>query len=450
MQNQSQLEQFLTHQAGYNEKEVYWAVIWIKQFIKQNNQPPNEQSTLAFLQGLEKTKPPFVIQKAKHALQLYLLFQSQTQSNITDPGKSLQNRGVPQEATSPSNVLMRAQSYAMAQVRSHLRLKHRSYRTEKTYLQWINRFFTFLYVYREFSPQANPLLRTTEPDIQVSINKVLSHISEDHLKAFLSQLALKDKVSAQTQNQALNALLSLYRGVLNKEILGLSTVLRAPYRRRLPVVLSKNEISQILNNLDMPYRLMIQCIYGGGLRLEECLSLRVQDLDFENQCLIVRAGKGDKDRRTLFPQVLHSPIKQYLQELQLLWKQDRRTNAPGVSVPNGLAKKYPTAPYQWNWYWVFPARGFCHHPHTNEKVKWHLHPSVLQKRVHQAIQICQIHKQASVHSFRHSFATHLVEQGYDIRTVQELLGHSNLQTTMIYTHVAQKNKMGVRSPLETL
>lgn len=330
----------------------------------------------------------------------------------------------------------------LAKTREIIKLKHRSYRTEKSYLAWMERFFRFLEEHRGIARRFG-----TGGVTGGRSDDRVSPITADDLRAFLGFLAAEGSVSSGTQDQAFNALLLFFRYVLVKDIEGLCSVLRAKKKRRLPVVFSREEVALVLDALKNPYRLMAALIYGGGLRLEECLSLRIKDLDFKNETLIVRAGKGDKDRLTLLPPVLFGDLARHVHEIRLLWEADRRLDEPGVKVPMGLDRKYPGVGKRWEWFWVFPARGFCTDPRTGERIRWHLHPSVLQKRVHTAITAAGICKPASVHTLRHSFATHLVEDGYDIRTVQELLGHSNVQTTMIYTHVAVRNKRGVRSPL---
>lgn len=330
----------------------------------------------------------------------------------------------------------------LAKTREIIKLKHRSYRTEKSYLGWLERFFRFLEEHRSIARRFGATTVTGDRSDDRS-----SPITADDLRAFLGFLAAEGSVSSGTQDQAFNALLLFFRYVLVKDVEGLCSVLRAKRRQRLPVVFTREEVALVLDALKNPYRLMAALIYGGGLRLEECLSLRIKDLDFENETLIVRAGKGDKDRLTLLPPVLFGDLGRHVHEIKLLWEEDRRLDEPGVKVPMGLDRKYPGVGKRWEWFWVFPARGFCTDQRTGERIRWHLHPSVLQKRVHTAIATAGICKPASVHTLRHSFATHLVEDGYDIRTVQELLGHSNVQTTMIYTHVAVRNKRGVRSPL---
>jgi len=307
-----------------------------------------------------------------------------------------------------------------------LRLQHKSYRTEKTYIGWVLRFARFL-------PNTPP-----------------EQITEVHLRHFLTYLAVEQHVAAATQLQAFNALLFAFRHLLGREVNGLKQTVRATKPKRLPVVLAQSEIRSIFRSLESPYRLMAKLIYAGGLRLAECLSLRVKDLDFDEAIIVVRAGKGDKDRTTLFPRSLHAEMRSHLRDVRILFDNDRRTNAPGVPLPDALARKTPHASTEWAWYWVFPSRRLSVEPRSGEPFRYHVYPSSLERQVTTAVRVLGIPRQATVHSFRHSFATHLIEAGYDIRTVQELLGHSHLQTTMIYTHVATKHKQGIISPIERL
>ena len=411
---------YLCKQLGMDQRRADWSCYWVERFQHSHGIPApgnRDDSLNQFLAAVARNKPDHVVRYANEALQRWFLF--------------LDVRGGSGIAAGDSDWQQwREYTSGLTQrVREVLRLKHRAYRTEQTYLGWLSRFFTFLEEHRGFPGKGT--------------------IEADDLRAYLSWLAAAKQVSAGTQNQALNALLPLYRSILGVNIDGLDTTLRAKPVKRLPVVLTRQEIGALFEKLPMPYRLMVQLIYGGGLRLEECLSLRVKDLDFENAFLTVRYGKGNKDRVTLFPEVLHDTVRKHLKEQRLRWERDRRDGNPGVSVPQGLARKYTGLPVEWGWFWVFPASGFCTDPHTGQRVRWHLHPSVLQKQVKSALQVTGVAKHASVHTFRHSFATHLVEDGYDIRTVQDLLGHANLQTTMIYTHVAARNKLGVRSPIQS-
>ena len=311
-------------------------------------------------------------------------------------------------------------------VRDVLRLEHKSYRTEQTYLNWVRRFV-------EFSDGRPP-----------------AEITERDLRHYLTYLAVELHVAAATQQQAFNALLYLFRHSLKQEVKGLLQTIRAKKPKRLPVVLSQREIAHVIKSLRSPYSLMAKLIYGSGLRLSECLSLRVHDLDFASEVLTVRSGKGDKDRTTLFPRGLHGEMRAYLEQLRMFFDDDRRYKRPGVPLPNALERKHPNAAVEWGWFWLFPSHRLSVEPRTGRALRWHVYSTTLQRQFSIAVKAVGITKAASVHSLRHSFATHLIESGYDIRTVQELLGHSNLQTTMIYTHVATKNKRGVISPLDRL
>ncbi len=306
-----------------------------------------------------------------------------------------------------------------------MRLKHLSPRTEKTYLAWFAQFKAF----------------TRE--------KPRRELSELDLKGFLSYLAVERKVAAATQRLAFNAILFLYRNVLGLEVNGLSTVVPSRVPKKLPVVLSKQEIQRAFSHLREPYLLMAQLIYGGGLRLEECLTLRVKDIDFERNCLTIRAGKGSKDRETVLPEKVISDIHRHLMKIHRLYDQDQKRRIE-VTTPGALGRKYPGVGGEWGWYWVFPSESLAVDPLSGAVKRHHIYPTTLQKSFRDAVRAAGIVKHASIHTLRHSFATHLIERGYDIRTIQELLGHTDVSTTMIYTHVATKNKLGVTSPIDAL
>jgi integron integrase len=307
-----------------------------------------------------------------------------------------------------------------------MRLKHLSYRTEKSYLAWMARFLAFS--------------ASTDPKA----------LTEEHLKHYLSYLAVERKVAGATQKQAFNALLFLYRKVLGREIIGLETVIPSHRLRRLPVVLTKEEIREIFHYLSGVHRLIAAVIYGGGLRLEECLCLRVKDVDFARGCLVIRAGKGDKDRETVLPERLAGELRRHLVRVRALHERDRRRGLAGVWMPEALARKYGAAAKDWTWFWLFPSSKLSIDPATGIVRRHHLYPTTLQKAFQRAVASSGLTKRATLHTLRHSFATHLVEKGYDIRTIQELLGHADVSTTMIYTHVATRNKLGVASPMDSL
>jgi integron integrase len=312
-------------------------------------------------------------------------------------------------------------------LRAALRARHYSLRTEEAYVAWVRRYVLFH--------------GKRHPD----------EMGEAEINAFLTDLAVAKKVAASTQNQALSALLFLYRDVLGKSIDSLGDVVRARRPARLPVVLSAGEVKAVLSCLDGTPRLVATLLYGSGLRLMEALRLRVKDVDFALNQILVRDGKGQKDRRTMLPASLVEPLRQHLLEVKSLHDADLKSGLGETWLPDALTRKYPAASRQWAWQYVFPAPGLSTDPRTGRTGRHHLHETTIQKSVKEAVRKAGILKPASCHTFRHSFATHLLEGGYDIRTIQELLGHQDVTTTMIYTHVLnQAGGRGVRSPLDAL
>jgi integron integrase len=275
-------------------------------------------------------------------------------------------------------------------------------------------------------------------------------MAESEINAFLTHLAVKEKVSASTQNQALSALLFLYRHVLEREIGGLGEVIRARTPRRLPVVMTRQEVRAVISQLKGDKWLMAGLMYGAGLRLMECLRLRVQDIDFAANQIIVRDGKGNKDRVTMLPKKIKRPLRAHLENVLRIHKRDLAEGFGRVQMPYAMARKYPNASAEWVWQFVFPQEHRWVNPLTGRQGRHHVDESSIQKAVHQAVRRAGITKRATCHTLRHSFATHLLEDGYDIRTVQELLGHKDVRTTMIYTHVLNLGGKGVCSPIDKL
>jgi len=311
------------------------------------------------------------------------------------------------------------------QVRDVLRTKHYSYRTEESYVDWIRRYILF-------HGKRHP-----------------AGMGVEEIQVFLTDLAVNKHVAASTQNQALSAILFLYRQVLHVEI-DLSTFprLKAERSGHLPTVLTHPEALAVLDQLTGPYKLMAQLLYGSGLRLMECLRLRVKDLDFGNHQLIVRDGKGEKDRSTVLPDSLVPALQTHLRTVKALHERDLREGYGETFLPYALDRKYPSAAREWSWQYVFPASQRSKDPLSGKIRRHHLDESGLQHAIRQAAHDARISKPVSPHTFRHSFATHLLESGYDIRTVQELLGHKDVRTTMIYTHVLQRGGLAVKSPLD--
>jgi integron integrase len=310
------------------------------------------------------------------------------------------------------------------QVRDAIRRKHFSLRTERIYCDWIRRFILY---HRKRHPQ---------------------EMGETEITEFLTHLARNGLVAASTQNQALSALLFLYREVLQREIGWLDKVERAKRPSRLPVVLTRDEARRVFLNLHGRHRLMAGLLYGSGLRLMECVRLRVKDVDFGYLRITVREGKGGKDRVTMLPVNLAKALERELGKVRAQHEEDLERGFGQVHLPNALARKYPQAAREWGWQYVFPSSRLSIDPRTGQKRRHHTDESVLQTAVKKAVRAAGITKAATCHTFRHSFATHLLENGYDIRTVQELLGHKDVSTTMVYTHVLNKPGLGVKSPLD--
>ncbi len=311
----------------------------------------------------------------------------------------------------------------LEQVREAIRYRHYSYRTEKAYIGWIKR-----YIY--FHDKRHP-----------------REMGAPELEAFLSSLACKDRVAASTQNQALSALLFLYRHVLDIELPWLSEVERARRPVRIPTVLTREEARRVIDCLRGTNRLVASLLYGSGLRLIEALRLRVKDLEFDYGQIIVRDAKGRKDRVTVLPDVLIPLLHDQLAGARALHEGDLGLGLGAVYLPYALARKYPQAACEWHWQYIFPSSRRSKSPRDGVVRRHHRHPTTIQQAVNSAVKAAGLHKPASCHTFRHSFATHLLEDGYDIRTVQELLGHSEVRTTMIYTHVMRRGAGGVISPL---
>ena len=298
--------------------------------------------------------------------------------------------------------------------REIIRLKHYSIRTERTYLNWMRRYILF---HHKRHPQ---------------------EMGPAEIEAFLTHLAMAGNVARSTQNQAFNALLFLYREVLGQDVPWLQGVVRAKQPRRLPVVLTRDEVRAVLNEPHGTPRLMAVLLYGAGLRLFECARLRTKDVDFGANQLVVRRGKGDRDRVTVLPAIARGPLARHLERVRGQHRADLGRGGGWVELPGALARKYPEAARDWSWQWVFPATRPYVDPATGQRRRHHLHESVVQRAVKEAVRRSGIGKPASCHTFRHSFATHVLEDGYDIRTVQELLGHRDVSTTMIYTHVLNR------------
>lgn len=309
-----------------------------------------------------------------------------------------------------------------------IRLRHYSYSTERNYLQWIQRFLSYA----------------------LTGGKKLSDMTTTEFKDFLSHLAMKERVSASTQNQAFNAVLFLYRHVLGKETGDLGSTVRAKRGQKLPAVFTVEEIRQLFGHIDGTHRLIVELLYGSGMRVMELARLRVKDIDFSADTIFVRSGKGDKDRSTVLPSAVKTRLIEHLQTVKGLHEKDLAAGYGEVQLPDALGRKYPKAGKEWAWQYVFPSIKLSVDPRSGRVGRHHISDSPIQEALKNALRKAGIAKHASVHTLRHSFATHLLQSGVNIREVQSLLGHKNVETTMIYTHVLRNMANAPKSPLDAL
>jgi integron integrase len=407
-------EKFLSTKQIVPESRINFYISWVTQCLAFLDKPENDEIRPVdidrFLNHLAKIKEDWQVKQAKEAIGLYEYFK--TNDIIQKP--------------SPEILTDDQWKTAAKRLTNYLRLKHRSLSTEKTYLGWLRLFYRYV--------------KGTRP----------SELDSMHVQNFLTYLAVEKKISPSTQNQAFNALLFFFRHVLNKDLDDISRVVRAHRKSRIPVVLNRREVLELFQYLDGTALLMARLIYGTGLRLQECLNLRIKDIDFDTNVLTVKSGKGDKDRLTILPENIKRDLIAHLDEVRKSFDVDRQNDVPGVFLPHALERKYPNAGKEWGWQWVFPSKTLSIDPRTQILRRHHLYPNVLQRKIREAAQKAKLAKHVSVHTLRHSFATHMLENGYDIRTIQDLLGHVSVQTTMIYTHVATKNRLGVKSPLDSI
>jgi integron integrase len=370
------------------------------------------------------------IRQARHALKIFYeiflpRFVSEKTSNPPSDGRAATAKRIEfRDSVLPGEVERRFSSLSEA-FRKEIKTRHYSYCTEKSYLEWIRRFIAF----RDYE-----LPRGSE--------------AAEKVRGYLEYLAVEREVAASTQNQALNALVFFYKNVLQEPIGEMDEFARAKRPRRLPDVLTRSEVQSLLAQMDGVAGLMAGVMYGSGLRLMECVRLRVKDVDFAQHQIMVRDGKGQKDRITMLPERFAGALQEHLGRVKALHEQDLVQGTAEVYIWPALARKYPQAGSQWIWQYVFPAKGLSVDPRSGKVRRHHIHESLVQRAVHEAARGAGIHKKVGCHTLRHSFATHLLEARYDIRTVQELLGHADVSTTMIYTHVLNTPGLSVKSPAD--
>lgn len=405
-------KQYLLAKRIVPENQVPYYISWVSKFYAFHNKLPPEpvsrEDINSYLGYLSKKHEEWQVKQAENAIRLHLYYAKK-------------------KPALPDNRSMESDNQwksAVDTMRRMLRLKQRALSTEKTYIGWLRSFYHYL---QGKSPYA---------------------LDESHLKDFLTYLAVERKVAIATQKQAFNAILFFYRHVIEKDIKNLHETIRAKKKRKLPFVLTVEEVFLLLDQLNGVHLIMAQITYGCGLRLNECTRLRIRDIDFARSCLTIRSGKGDRDRQTILPEALTEKLVEHMESVKKTYEKDRGDDVDGVYLPNALDRKYPNASREWGWYWLFPGAALSVDPRSKRVRRHHIHPSTFQKQVTRAGKNAGIIKKATVHTLRHSFATHLLENGNDIRTIQELLGHSNVSTTMIYTHLSSKNRLGVKSPLD--
>lgn len=439
--------------SGIPSKNIPYYLKWIDKFLAYTKTAEkSDVSRVPSFESYLKQNHSFIedwqLSQANHAVAIYKLFkareceipdpvsldsqdfdkfQDSTVSPIESHCDTLSQNETPADTLDESDLnfawLTRIEKYRQALITSRKALS-----TVKSYVYWIKRFSRY-------------------QDHNHSLS--LSNLNSSHIKAYLSHLAVSLKVAPSTQAQALNSLVSFYR-FLGLHIDEQIDFLKPSVKRKLPVYLTPAEVTEILRNMRGVHRLMARLIYGSGLRINECLGLRIKDINLSAPSLTVRAGKGDKDRTAILPVAVHDGLSKQMERARQVWNSDRAAGVAGVSMPWSLRRKYPNAGREWPWFWLFPSSGLSSDLNTRELVRHHCHASSLQKAFRRALERAKISKSASVHTLRHSFATQLLQRGCDIRTIQQLLGHRNLETTMIYTHVNGGVCNGIRSPLDEL
>lgn len=412
---------------GVSAKKARFYVTWVKQFFEHIRKPLRNclaKDVQGFLDHLlnEKKAPQWQLEQARNALKLLCRDFLQVSWAAQKPAGTIHEE--PSQSVFSSEETVSVNSDIFKKLQIEMRFRHYSIRTEQTYIQWVRR---FLYFHRI---------------------KPVDDLAAGDVKAFLEYLAVKKQVSASTQNQALNAIVFLFGNVLKKSLGDIGEFTRAKRPLRLPVVLAKEEMDRLLNSLTGIYSLMAGLLYGSGLRLMECVRLRVKDIDFAQNQILVREGKGQKDRITILPKRFHEPLKRQIERVKKLHDEDLAKGFGDVYIWPSLECKYSNAAKEFIWQYVFPANNLSVDPRSGKVRRHHINENMLQKELKKTVLILRINKKVSCHTLRHSFATHLLESGYDIRTVQELLGHSDVSTTMIYTHVLNTPGLAVRSPVD--
>lgn len=412
---------FLRTRNLVNEKYIPYFAHWVSRFLyfcNNNTQSDHARLILEFMDSLKKDKniSDWQLRQAQQAVQLYLdNFKGQIAISAMSPSASTDAKG--------SDI-----HQIVKEMKRLIRLKHYSYSTERTYLDWAKRFFQYVQAIKGNNALFVP----------------------DDIKQYLSHLAIKQRVSASTQNQAFNALLFLFRDVLGQDVGNLGETVRAKRGTRLPVVLTTDEVKALFSNMSGTGLLIAQVIYGAGLRLMELARLRVMDIDFDMQVITVRSGKGDKDRTTVLPESVKERLRDHIERVKALHEKDLAAGYGEVYLPDALAKKYTNAGKEWGWQYVFPSARLSVDPRSGKVRRHHISETAIQSAIANAVRKAGIVKHATVHTLRHSFATHLLMKGVNLREIQELLGHKNVMTTMIYTHVLRDMSNAPQSPLDVL
>ena len=411
-----EFQEFLKSRKMAPETNIPWYAVWVKKFLEfLNKNEPGDIKLISngFLDSLRSggIYSDWQIRQAENAITLYLEhFEGNSEMRTLYQ--------IEAKKFTPES--------ALGEMKRLIRLKHYSYSTERTYLDWAKRFFAYLVETKQSEP------------------------SQKDVKNFLSYLAIKQKVASSTQNQAFNALLFLFRDVLQKDFQDFGTAVRAKRGKRLPVVLSVDEVKLLFENLSGQGLLIAQLLYGSGLRLMECARLRVKDIDYNAQKIIVRGAKGDNDRATVLPMFVQDSLRTHLEGVKKLHEKDLSEGHGEVYLPGALDRKYPNAGREWPWQYAFPANKLSVDPRSGKVRRHHISDKLIQSAIKNAVLKSSIVKHATVHTLRHSFATHMLMNGVNIREVQELLGHKNVETTMIYTHVMRDMKYAPMSPLDVM